>query len=181
VKTSHSFEALPVILKRGTYLLAVAACVCSCFAQESLPPGWRKPTSTEATGAWREKSPTRFLVAEGDFDGDGKKDTAELLVDLPGSHFNLFVKFAAVAEWQPLYGSVGEAKDLAEFGIVPVKPGQYKTACGKGYGDYACAHGEPELLQLSGSAIDFFFNESSDFIFYWDSKTKKFVKIQMSD
>src|SRR5258708_13575113 len=181
MKASRSFEGLSLTVKRGTYLFVVAACLCPCFAQVSLPVGWRNPASAEATGAWGKKSPTRCLVAESDFDGDAKKDTAELLVDLPGKHFGLFVRLAAAAEWQPLDSGQGDVKDLAELGIDPVKPGKYKTACGKGYGDYASSHEEPELLQRSETAVDFFYNESSDFIFYWDTKAKKFVKIQMSD
>jgi hypothetical protein len=151
------------------------------FAQYSLPTGWRKPALAETDGEWRKKSPTRFLLAKGDFDGDGQEDTAELLVDLPGKHFGLFVKLAGAAGWQRLDGGEGDIKDLAEFGISPVKPGKYKTACGKGYGDYACSHGEPEVLELSRPAVDYFYNESSDFIFYWDAKAKKFIQIQMSD
>jgi hypothetical protein len=120
-------------------------------------------------------------VAKGDFDGDGKEDIAELLLDLSGKHFGLFVKLAAAAEWQPLDSGQGDVRDLAEFGISPVKPGKYKTACGKGYGDYACGHGEPEFLELSRPAVDYFYNESSDSIFYWDTKANKFIEIQMSD
>jgi hypothetical protein len=167
--------------KQGVHMLLLTVCLSPCFAQVSLPGGWRKPNASEVPGAWREKSPTRFLVAKGDFDGDGKADIAEVLVDLPGKHFGLFVKLAAAAEWQPLDGGQGDVKDLAEFGISLVKPGKYKTACGKGYGDYACSHGEPELLELSRPAVDYFYSESSDFIFYWDTKANKFVEIQMSD
>jgi hypothetical protein len=167
--------------KWGVLLLLLTVCLCPCVAQVSLPAGWRKPIPAEVPGAWRQESATRFLVARSDFDGDGKEDIAELLVDLPGKHFGLFVKLAAAAEWRPLDGGQGDVKDLAEFGISSVKPGKYKTACGKGYGDYACSHGEPELLELSKPAVDYFYNESSDFIFYWDTKANKFVKIQMSD
>jgi hypothetical protein len=167
--------------KRGAHFLLLTVCLCPCFAQGSLPVGWRKPVPSEVPGAWRKKSPTQFLVAKGDFDGDGKDDIAEILVDLPGKHFGLFVKLAAAGEWQPLDAGQGDVKDLAEFGISPAKPGKYKTACGKGYGDYACSHGEPELLELSRSAVDYFYNESSDFIFYWDISANRFVKIQMSD
>jgi hypothetical protein len=151
------------------------------LAQDTLPSGWRKATLAEATGDWRKKSSTRFLVVKADFDGDGKQDTAELLVDLPGKRFGLFVKLAAAPDWQPLDSGQGDVKDLANIGIDGVKPGKYKTACGKGYGDYACSHGEPELLELPRPAVDFFYSESSDFIFYWNARANKFVKIQMSD
>ncbi|HEY9160434.1 MAG TPA: hypothetical protein VIS94_05040 [Desulfomonilia bacterium] len=45
--------------------------------------GWRKPTKTELAGDidWRKESKNLYLKAEADFDGDGKKDTASLLVN----------------------------------------------------------------------------------------------------
>ena len=171
---------LSFLAQVGIFFVIALALRPAC-AQVSLPSGWRRPTLAEANGDWRKKSPTRFLVAKGDFEGVGKEDVAELLVDLTGKHFGLFVKLAAAGEWQQLDDTAGDVKDLAEFGISSAKPGKYKTACGKGYGDYACSHGEPETLELSRPAIDYFYNESSDFIFYWDTKVNKFVKIQMSD
>jgi hypothetical protein len=171
---------LSLLAQFGIFFVIVLA-LRPASAQDSLPSGWRKPALAEADGEWRKKNPTRFLVAKGDFDGDGKGDIAELLVDVPGKHFGLFVKLAGTAEWQRLDSGEGDVKDLAEFGISPVKPGKYKTACGKGYGDYACSHGEPELLELSRPAVDYFYNESSDYIFYWDTKAKKFIRVQMSD
>jgi hypothetical protein len=70
---------------------------------------------------------------------------------------------------------------LGNNGIELVKAGKYKTACGKRYGDFACAHGEPDFLELSTAAIDFFQAESSDSIFYWESASKSFREILMSD
>ena len=72
-------------------------------------------------------------------------------------------------------------ESLDDFGIAPARLGRYKTACGKGHGDGACAHGEPDYLKLSNAAIDMFAEESSDWIFYWDSAGKTFRRIQMSD
>jgi hypothetical protein len=168
------------VAKVGIFAVAILILRPS-FAQDTLPRGWRKPTLAEAGADWRKKSPTRFLAAKGDFDGDGKQDVAELLVDISGKHFGLFIKRASAPDWLTVDGAQGEVKDLANFGIDLVKPGKYKTACGKGYGDYACSHGEPEVLELSRPAVDYFYNESSDFIFYWDAKGKKFIQIQMSD
>jgi len=177
---SLGFAKWSFVAKVGVFA-AVALTLRPVLAQGTLPSGWRKPTLAEVAGDWRKKSSARFLVVKADFDGDGRQDIAELLVDLPGKHFRLFVKRAAASDWQPLDNGQGDVKDLANIGIDGVKPGKYKTACGKGYGDYACSHGEPELLELSSPAVDFFYSESSDFIFYWNARVGKFVKIQMSD
>jgi hypothetical protein len=150
------------------------------ISQESLPPGWRKPTATEANGAWRKKGPARFLVVKADFDGDGATDVAELLINGTKKQFALFVMLGSSRKWQML-GEPSGMEYLDRFGIDLVKPGKYETACGKGYGDYACAHGEPDSLNLSRPAIDFFYTESSDSIVFWEPNTKSFHKVLMSD
>ncbi|HTW60073.1 MAG TPA: hypothetical protein VMD99_18260 [Terriglobales bacterium] len=92
----------------------------------------------------------------------------------------VFVKLASTQKWQML-GDTGNLGDLGRFAIDLVKPGRYETACGKGYDDSFCAHGEPDYLVLSRPAIDFIYTESADSIFYWGEKTKEFRKIAMSD
>jgi len=120
------------------------------------------------------------MVVKGDFDADGKRDTAEFLLNPSTNQFALFVKLASTARWERL-GEPFDIKTLDRFGIDFAKPGKWKTACGKGYGDYACAHGEPDVLPLSSPGIDLFYTESSDSIFYWDRRSQQFVEVLMSD
>ena len=148
-------------------------------AQGNLPSGWREPTREEASGSWRQKSPTRFLKVEGDFNGDGRLDVAQILVDPSTRKFGLFVKFGSAGQWQLLLAL--DLTFLGRYGIDYVKPGKYETACGKGYGNWACAHNEPDWLQLSHPGIDLFYTESSDSIYFWDQPSKKFRKVVMSD
>lgn len=154
--------------------------VSSVLGQDIFPKGWQRITQAEAADDWRQKSRTRYLLVKGDFDGDGKPDTAELLLNPSANQFALFVKLASSAKWQML-GEPFDVKVLDRFGINLVKPGKYQTACGKGYGDYACAHGEPNVLQLSAPGIGLFYTESSDSIFYWERKSRKFAEVLMSD
>jgi hypothetical protein len=70
---------------------------------------------------------------------------------------------------------------LGGMGIHLVKPGRYETACGKGYGEEFCSHGEPKFLKLATDAIDLFRQESADSIAYWDQKRNMFALVQMSD
>lgn len=167
---------LPAWYLASVFLLAT---VVPIRAQE-LPSGWRRPTRAESSGQWRQKSQTRFVVVKGDFDGDGKLDSAELLVNPSTKQLGPFVVLAATFQWQML-DKPYDVGDFDRFGIDFVKPGRYETACGKGYGDWACAHGEPNSLTLAHPGINFFYTESSNSFYYWDQKTKAFREVVMSD
>lgn len=179
-QTFLSISGLSSRAKRGICIAWIMLTVSPVFGQDIFSKGWRGITKAEAADDWRQKNRTRFLLVKGDFDGDGKPDTAQLLLNPSANQFALFVKQASSAKWQML-GEPFDVKVLDRFGIDLVKPGRYQTACGKCYGDYACAHGEPSFLQLSAPGIDLFYTESSDSIFYWDRKSRKFVEVLISD
>jgi hypothetical protein len=168
------------LLRRIAVLIFLLTLLSPMTFAQQLPEGWRRPTQSESSGEWRKKSSTRFLVARGDFDEDGKPDVAELRVNRSMKQFALFVRLSSAQKWQLLNKPYSMA-DFDRFGIANTKPGKYETACGKGYGDYACAHGEPDWLKLTRPAIDFFYTESSDSVFYWDAKLKQFKEVLISD
>lgn len=145
----------------------------------SLPAGWRPPAAEEVNQEWRNKGQGRFLMAVGDFDGDQKKDRAQIVVSSDGRAFAVAVSLSSTPAHLIL--EKGDIESLSTMGIAPVQPGSYKTACGKGYGDWACANGEPKVLELKTAAIDLFANGSADVILYWDPKSKQFKRVQMSD
>jgi len=161
-------------------LIIVALFLAATLLAQDLPAGWRSANAVERSSAWRKKSQTRFFRVEADFDGDGKSDIAELLINPTEKKFAIFVQLASAQNWQML-GEPGELGDLNRFAIDLVKPGKYQTACGKGYGDSFCAHGEPNYLVLKTPGIDFIYTESADSIFYWDAMTNGFREIAMSD
>jgi len=171
--------AVCVCAKLVVLIFAVAALQTALAAQD-LPKGWRRPTKAETSDNWRSKSSTRFQVAKGDFDGDGKPDIAELLVNPSRKRWALFVKLGSTARWQRV-GDENEMDWLGGMGIKLVKPGRYETACGKGYGEDFCAHGEPKFLKISTDALDLFKEESADSMAYWDPKRNTFRFVQMSD
>ena len=102
--------------KRGICIAWIMLTVSPVFGQGIFPNGWRRITQAEAADDWRQKSRTRYLLVKGDFDGDGKSDTAELLLNPSANQFALFVKLASSAKWQML-GEPFDVKVLDRFGI----------------------------------------------------------------
>jgi hypothetical protein len=157
-------------------LLAVSATFCP--AQE-LPSGWHSPSAKQTTQDFRRHAPKHFLVAIGDFNGDGVQDKALLLVNDKSSKLGLFVCLTTArgCDWHRL-----EEMDLPfidVMGIATVKPGKYKTACGKGYSD--CEKDEPELLVLKHHAVEFFKDESASSYYVYDQRKNDFIAIGISD
>ena len=61
----------------------LAASVCGIASAQTLPPGWDRPTDAQLQGPdfkARQAKPGKALAVRADFDGDGKQDSAELLV-----------------------------------------------------------------------------------------------------
>ena len=146
-----------------------------------LPLGWRVPTSSELNDDWRSNDPNKYEVLRGDFNGDGVVDQAMLLVPLKGRSLGLFVFLSQKNHTFKTY-ALDRIKDVAlikAMGIAKVSPGQYKTACGKGY--WECAKDEAPEISIQHDAIDYFKTESANSYFYWDEQTKTFKRIWISD
>src|SRR5260370_25520423 len=157
-------------------LLAMGATFCP--AQE-LPSGWHSPSAKQTTQDFRRRDSKHFLLAIGDFNGDGVQDKALLLVNDKTSKLGLFVCLTTArgCDWHRL-----EEMDLPfidVMGIATVKPGKYTTACGKGYSD--CEKDEPELLVLKHHAVEFFKDESASSYYVYDQRTNDFIAIGISD
>ena len=121
----------------------------------ALPAGWRLPTQKEAHQAWRSSADTRYLVAHGDFDGDGRQDSAYLLVREDGSGFAPFVALTG-RDGRAVYVQGEKTNQMAYLeseGLKLAKPGTYTTACGEGY---ACGPGDKESINISHHAIAYF-------------------------
>jgi hypothetical protein len=144
--------------------------------------GWRAPTQSELADnlGWRKEDPNFYIKAKADFDGDCKEDEARLLINDKENKMGLFVTLSSQERANPLLlEAIADKQTIEVMGIEVAKPGTYKTACGKGY--WACKKGEPAVLKLDFPAIDFFRFESANSYFIWDTKTKKFKRIWMSD
>src|ERR1039457_2058485 len=142
---------------------------------------WRPPTAAELGAPqeqkWREDDPGRYLVVTGDFDGDGKPDEARLVVRGDGKAFALFVKLGARDTVLKL-DEYPDIKMLPFIGIKRVAPGEYPTACARGYD---CAEDEPRYIHVNHDAIDFFKVESAATYYYWNDTRHAFARAGISD
>jgi hypothetical protein len=107
---------LSSLAKRGICIAWIMLTVSSVFGKDIFPKGWRRIALAEVADDWRQKSPTRFLLIKGDFDGDGRPDISELLLNPSANQFALFVKLASTAKWEQL-GEPFDIKTLGRFGI----------------------------------------------------------------
>lgn len=121
------------------------------------------------------------LSAVSDFDGDGRQDRAELLVNDGAGKFGLFVRLANG-------GSMLLAEEplnyLSSMGIGIAALGSHPTWCGKLNANRR-ARGKTEkpcdvrAIELKADGIDFFTFESAGRTFYWTGDS--FVSEWMSD
>ena len=146
------------------------------------PPGWRvaekSDYSAENLSVINNRVPNHVNA---DFNGDGINDDAWILINETESKYGLFILLSKK-------GGDHKRANLAEYrketeklymGISLMKPGKYKTACGKGYGD--CGPNDPKVIVLRNPGIDFFAFESGDSVFYWNANKKEFIRIWLSD
>jgi hypothetical protein len=145
-------------------LLALLTSVC---LSEEMPVGWAKPPAKLTGQEFRRKDPNHFLIVTGDFNGDGVQDKALLRVNQQTQKLGFFICLttATGCDWHRL--EVMDIAFLDVMGIGKVKPGQYETACGKGYWD--CRKDEPTTLSTKRDAVEFFKDESASSVYVYNS------------
>jgi len=146
------------------------------------PEGWRFPGNADYKDDWldfRKQLPKPFVVTA-DFNGDGVSDEAWILIRRNAPGWGLFVFLSNRRQQHQIIKLIEVNDDHPQStGIALVKPGRYKTACGKGY--WECKPGEPEVLVLKRPSFKFFKFESASSIFYWDETAATFNRIWISD
>jgi GH18 family chitinase len=162
--------------RKVALLLLGLATVCSA---QQLPAGWTKPPAKLIGQDFRQKDPNHFSVVKGDFNGDGVQDKALLLVNQRTQKMGFFVCLTTPTgcAWHRL--EVMDIAFLDVMGIAKVKPGQYETACGKGY--WECGKDEPKKLKTKRDAVEFFKDESASSVYVYNSIKNKFISVATSD
>lgn len=166
-------------------IIAFAFGSVTLSAQTNMPPrGYRMPTDADFTDSWKENratNPTPFH-SQADFNGDGIQDDVWLLPTTSKSGFGVFVSLGSRAGQPRLVRLYSTRKEAPQnYGVETADAGRYETACGKGYGDFACAHGEPDELNLKLPGIWLYLSESSTSIYWWDVKAQRFRETLISD
>jgi hypothetical protein len=165
---------------------AIVVCMSSSmFAQTIQPPrGYRLPTESDFTGDWKDNRATNPMPfhAVGDYNGDGIQDEAWLLPTTSGRGFSAFAFIGSRTGFSKVIQLTSAPNGSWDSNYIETaKPARYETACGKGYGDYACEHGPPAELNLTRSSIWFCRFGSACSLFWWDTKIKKFQQTLISD
>jgi hypothetical protein len=143
----------------------------------SAPAGWVKPSDADLQGPnWnvRQAKPNRDLRAEADFNGDGKADAAELLVNRRDKTYALYAFLDGAKE--PVQIVASRLEFLPTMGLSVAKPGKFETACSKGLdrADPKCERGEKFITTKLPSISYFMYGASSDQL-YWDGS--KFIQV----
>ena len=165
-------------MRRLLFMLLLV--LCSAAHATDWPSGWREPSVHELNDSnddWRKDSKTKYSFADGEFFGSGARGHARLLVREDGQTFGLLIQQQSGGKWIVLIQM--PIVHLQNMGVDRIVPGNYPTACGKGY--WECKAGEPAELKLKNDAILFFADGSAASAFVWRPRTKTFTRIWLSD
>lgn len=170
------------MIRRTLAASVIAAVAFPVFAAKLIPPsGWRFPTEKDVLDDWKHfDSPYRV---EADFNGDGHRDSAWILLGKKPEDWAVFVFMGRKDTTPRVVKMLGndEGMPAQRFAITLAPPSnkKWKTACGKGYGE--CKPGEPEEFQITLPSIQFCYIESACSIYMWNKKSNSFEEIRFSD
>ena len=166
-------------MKYILYLSFIA--LSQTVSSETFPHGWQLSTKEQYLKEdveWYKGAIPNKIIA--DFNGDKTPDTAWVLTDKKKKKWGLFISLSSEnAKPTIIKLDEGEITSHIYVGISPLKPGKYKTACGKGYWD--CTKNEVPLLNLINTSIDYFMFESANSVYVWEEKESEFKRIWLSD
>lgn len=146
-----------------------------------LPQDWREPTSSEAKDDWRDKDTGRYLCVKADFNGDGVRDKANILIRSADKKIGVLVFLSQKnGNYRTFILDEMHFSYIEEVGIAVVTPGRYVTWCGMGAMDCRLV-GEPEEINLQYNSIKLFFEGKGSKYFYWDKSKDVFKSARISD
>lgn len=159
--------------------IATVVCFQSLGAAPSALSRWQRPTPVETRGSWRRSYPGRALKVLGDFDGDGRRDSALILVNRSAKKAGIWMFPSAKPAGPVCLDSSITFRFLPRTGIERLHAGDYETACGKGY--VSCDSTETDTLRLKSDGLLWFLEESAASCLWWDASSRGWRKTWLSD
>ena len=135
-------------------------------------PAYRLPTAADMRDDWAYYGdPDRLApyYCSGDFLGSGKTDHALIILRNRQPGYKVVVlTHLPDGEVQPIELFESD-ESFQNMYVRTIKPGRYQTI------------DQPKVLRLRRDGINSGMFESSDSVYYWDKRKKKFVQVWMSD
>lgn len=146
----------------------------------NVPTGWRIADKEDSIDDWaRFNSPNKIV---NDFNGDGYKDVAQILLNKDSSTgYRFVVEIGGSQKSQQFNLMESEQVSPQSIAIVLIKPSDkvWDSACSKGYWD--CESGEIRQFKVTKPSIQFCYIESACTVFIWSDRNYNFTKIPISD
>lgn len=163
------------------WIVVLAMSGAPIAAEGGPPPGWRFPTEADYKDGWteyRDRFPVPFHVT-GDFDGDGLRDHAWILIGEENDGFGLFV-FLGRRNARPQIVKVFSANGCCAqaYALALVPPGRHKTFCGR---QADCSPGEPKSVTLKYPGFEFMTLGTASGLYYWSPSAKGFRSVTVAD
>ncbi len=145
-------------------------------------PGWRPATMADADAIAarlgtkaEDRPPNPAYDVSADFDGDGRRDHARMMIDKAHRRLGVFVVRGGGGP--PLLLQSEPLDRLIDLTLSVQAAGVYQTACGRGAGDDR-APCQPRLMSRHPFPVLTYY-ETSDIAFRWNGR--RFVAVYLTD
>lgn len=167
------------LLKRLKRFLAVLPAVL-CLGAAPVPEGWQALERIESPAVFFKEDPRRFTKISEDFNADGIRDEAMVLVNKSKRAAAVYAFVSQGHGYKTcILDTLEETWWLDAVGIRVAAPGTYDTTCGRLYFD--CDSGEPGQFTLKLPGILYSKEGRESCLFYWSEEQKRFKRIWVMD
>jgi hypothetical protein len=147
-------------------------------APQLLGGGYRVPEVADFQGDWVAFGGDHCSVqVRADFNGDGRKDWAFILLGRSGFRVAGLVSQPDGSTAGLVFREEPTNRSPTRYIMAVAEPGEYETAYGHGYN----VDPAPATVHLQFAGFWFSLAESIDWIYFWDGKAGRFVGVQISD